>query len=155
MCVPCDKGYINIRVGAIILKDDRFLMVRNDKMDYYYSVGGRIKFGETAEDAVLREVLEETGVRMEIDHLGFVMENYFLSDLDARLGKEFYEIAFYFYMKTPEDFQPVCRSFTEEGQQEYLEWVSSDEPRTIFPEFFRTDLDISDKSVKHRVADDR
>lgn len=155
MCVPCGEGYINIRVGAIILKDGRFLMAGNKKMDYYYSVGGRIKFGETAEEAVIREVYEETGVRMEIDRLGFVMENYFLSDLDARLGKEFYEIDFYFYMKVPEDFQPVCRSCTEEGQQEYLVWVAPDEPRTIYPEFFRTDLDINDRSVKHRVVDDR
>ena len=28
-------------------KDDRFLMVENDRFDYMYSVGGRIKFGET------------------------------------------------------------------------------------------------------------
>ena len=72
MCVPCDDGIINIRVGAIILKEGRFLMVRNDQADYFYSVGGRIKFGETAEEAVIREVEEETGIRMKINHLGFV-----------------------------------------------------------------------------------
>ena len=31
---------------------------------YLYSVGGRIRMGETAEEAVVREVLEETGVLM-------------------------------------------------------------------------------------------
>ena len=93
MCVPCEEGIINIRVGAIILKEDRFLMVRNDQADYIYSVGGRIKFGETAEEAVIREVEEETGTRMKIDHLGFVQENYFIGDTPPRLGKVYYEIS--------------------------------------------------------------
>ena len=155
MCVPCADGMINIRVGAIILKDGRFLMVRNHMSDYFYSVGGRIKFGETAEEAVVREVLEETGVKMEIDHLGFIQENYFISDVPSKIGKEIYELGYYFYMKVPESFEPVCDSIMEFGVAEYLEWVSPDEPRTIFPEFFRTELDAGDRSVKHRVKDDR
>ena len=156
MCVPCDEGIINIRVGAIILKGDRFLMVRNSRSDYYYSVGGRLKFGETAEEAVVREVEEETGIRMEIDRLGFVVENYFLCDMPTdNLGKVVYEPAFYFYMKTPADFEPVCGSFTEDGAKEYLEWVAPDEPRIVYPAFFRTELDVNDRSVKHRVYDDR
>ena len=155
MCVPCGDGVINIRVGAVILKDGRFLMVRNDTSDYFYSVGGRIKFGETAKDAVVREVMEETGIEMEIDHLGFIEENYYIADVPSKLGKVIYEIGYYFYMKVPEDFGPVCKSITEDGQTEYLEWVSPDEPRTIFPSFFRTELDVNDRSVKHLLTDDR
>jgi len=155
MSVPCREGVINIRVGAIIVKENRFLMVRNHLSDYFYSVGGRIKFGETAEEAVVREVFEETGIKMEIDHLGFIQENYFIGDSPAKMGKVIYELGYYFYMKVPKDFEPVCNSITEDGQTEYLEWVSPDEPRTIFPEFFRTELDITDRSVKHKVKDDR
>ena len=81
MCVPCEEGVINIRVGAIILRDGKLLMVGNNiRPQYLYSVGGRIKFGETAEEAVVREVFEETGIKMEIDRLGFVHENYFYGD---------------------------------------------------------------------------
>ena len=155
MSVPCGDGIINIRVGAIILKNGRILMVRNGLSDYFYSVGGRIKFGETADEAVIREVFEETGVRLEIDHLGFIQENYFIGDSPAKLGKVIYELGYYYYMKVPEDFEPVCESITEDGQTEYLEWVSPEEPRTIYPEFFRTELDPADRSVKHRVKDDR
>ena len=39
MCVVCDDGILNIRVGAIIMKDGKILMVGNDR-DYLYSVGG-------------------------------------------------------------------------------------------------------------------
>ena len=42
MCVVCDDGFLNIRAGAIIMKDGKLLMVSNDR-DYLYSVGGRVK----------------------------------------------------------------------------------------------------------------
>ena len=59
--VPVAEGFVNVRVGAIIIKDGSVLMVRNSGAEYCYSVGGRIQFGESAEEAVRREVLEETG----------------------------------------------------------------------------------------------
>ena len=71
--VAIDNGYINIRVGAIIMKGNKFLMVGNQKDEYLYSVGGRIQFGESAEEAVVREVFEGTGVRLEVDRLGFAV----------------------------------------------------------------------------------
>ena len=97
MCVPCDDGIINIRVGAVIMNNGKILMVGNEDVDYLYSVGGRIKFGETAEDAVKREVFEETGIEMEIDRLLFVHENYFIGDSPSKLGKVIYEVSFFFY----------------------------------------------------------
>ena len=53
MTVQCGNGLINIRVGAIIMKDGKILMVNNGRNDYLYSVGGRIKFGETTEEAIM------------------------------------------------------------------------------------------------------
>ena len=54
MCVACDDGILNIRVGAIIMKDGKILMVGNERANYLYSVGGRIKFGESAITNVFR-----------------------------------------------------------------------------------------------------
>ena len=155
MTVPCDSGLITIRVGAIIRKDGKFLMVGNDRQDYLYSVGGRIKFGEKAEEAVVREVQEETGVRMEVDRLGFIHENYFYGDAPSNLGKLIYEISFFFYMKVPEDFSLTSYSFTEDGSKEHLCWVAPDDSRTIYPEFFRTELSHPERTVKHFVTDER
>lgn len=121
MTVKCDNGLINIRVGAIIMQNGKILMVGNRRSDYYYSVGGRIKFGETAEEAVIREVQEETGVRLEVDRLGFIHENYFMGDDPGRVGKLIYELSFYFYMKVPHDFAPRGGSFTEDHSKEFLE----------------------------------
>jgi ADP-ribose pyrophosphatase YjhB (NUDIX family) len=155
MCVPCDEGILNIRVGGIIMRDGKLLMVGNDRSDYLYSVGGRIKFGETAEEAIVREILEETGVKMEIDRLGFVHENYFYGDAPANLGKLIYEISFFFYMKVPQDFAPVSESFTEDQSKEYLKWVSLDEDIKMYPTFFRSELQNPENTVKHFVTDER
>ena len=155
MCVACDDGILNIRAGAIIMKEGKLLMVGNDSRDYLYSVGGRVKFGETAEEAVVREVFEETGVQMEIDRLGFVHENYFHSDAPSNRNKLIYEISFFFYMKVPDTFAPVSESFTEDNSKEHLRWVALDEDTKMYPEFFRTELNDPTDTVKHFVKDER
>lgn len=153
--VKIDDGFLNVRVGAIIVGDGKILMVRNDRHDYYYSVGGRIKFGETAEEAVIREVYEETGIRCEVERLGFIQENYFYGDDLPRMGKLIYEISFYFYMKLPEQFNPVCLSRTADGAEEKLFWVSPDDKAKIYPEFFRSALSAPQAGVVHIVNDER
>ena len=155
MCVMCDDGIINIRVGAIIMKDGKVLMVENSNHDYYYSVGGRIKFGERAEDAVVREVFEETGARLDVDRLLYVAENYFIGDFPAKAGRIVYEVSFYYLMKTPRDFEPVCQSVTEDGYSEFLRWVDLDTDKTIYPAFFKTELLSITDGVKFFSIDER
>lgn len=157
MTVPCGGGVINLRVGAIIMRDGKFLMASNARDDFLYSVGGRICFGETAEEAVVREVEEETGVRMDIDRLGFVHENYFYGDVPGvNAGRLVYEVSFYFYMKVPDGFEPRGESRTDDGGvPETIQWVSPDDPRTLYPEFYRTELARPEMTVRHIVTDER
>ena len=57
-----------IGVGAVVWKEDRVLMIRraNDPGAGRWSIpGGKLEFGETTEQAVLREIMEETAVRCE------------------------------------------------------------------------------------------
>ena len=152
LCVKMEEGILNIRVGAIIMKDNRFLMVENDRFDHLYSVGGRIKFGETAEEAVVREVFEETGRKMEIDRLGFIHENFFPGDSLKKQGNIVHEISFFFYMNVPTDFEPVCDSFTEDGDKERVVWIRADHQKKYYPEFFKTELANPSKDVKHYVT---
>ena len=155
MTVPCGGGLVNLRVGAIIMKDGRLLMVGNRYHNYLYSVGGRIQFGETAGEAVVREVEEETGVRLGIDRLGFVHENYFYGDMPWNERLLIYEVSFYYYLSVPGDFEPVCRSVIEDGTEEFLEWVSLNTPRMIYPTFFREELKHPEQAVKYFVTDER
>lgn len=153
--VAIDDGYINLRVGAIIMKNGKFLMVGNQKDNYLYSVGGRIQFGETAEEAVVREVFEETGVKLEIDRLGFIHENFFYGDYAKKKDRLIYEISYFFYMKTPEDFEPVCDSFTDDNSKERLIWVDENSEITYYPTFFMEELKRPSAGVKHIVTDGR
>ena len=155
LTLPADGGFLNLRVGAIIQKDGRVLMVRNPAADYLYSVGGRVSFGETLEQAVLREVREETGVPLEIDRLGFVHEAFFTGDCGKVNGKPVQELSFYFYMKTPENFSPVCGSLSCEGHGESLVWLDPESDVKYFPAFFREELKHPSQGVKHIVTDER
>ena len=38
MCVRCGEGVINIRVGAIITKDNHVLMVRNNRDNFFIGI---------------------------------------------------------------------------------------------------------------------
>ena len=38
--LPIEDGFVNMRVGAIIGREGKLLMVGNERMDYLYSVGG-------------------------------------------------------------------------------------------------------------------
>ena len=146
---------LNIRVAGIIIKDNRVLMVKNLRSDYIYSLGGRLKFGESAARGVVREVYEETGVHLEIDRLGFIHENFFIGSTPSKMNRQVYEITFYFYMKVPSDFAPISESFTEDNSKEHLKWVSLDEDIKMYPEFFRAELKNPTDTVNHFVKDER
>ena len=113
------------------------------------------KKAETSEEAVVREVLEETGIKMEVDRLGFIHENYFYGDAESNLGKLIYEVSYFYYMKVPDDFEPVCMSMTEDDHEEFLRWIDIDDPIKYYPEFFRTELLHPEDGVKHFVTDER
>ena len=153
MCVPCGEGIVNLRVGAIIIKDGKVLMVKSILGDYCYSVGGRIKFGETAEQAIVREVFEETGYLLSVERLGYVSEVYFINDNPKDFGKPVYELAFYFYMNVPESFE-LKSDHIADGSERF-EWVAPDDPKTLYPDFMREAITDSKPYVVFDTRDDR
>lgn len=149
-----ENGVFNYRVGAIILDGTRVLMTKSEGCGYYYSVGGRVKLGETAEQAVLREVFEETGVHAEIERLGFVHENFFTSDFGLNCGLRYRALLLFYYIK-PFDYS-LIRScgVNDAGQNETLGWIDMKDCGGVkfFPEFFRTELLAPSKNVKNIVT---
>lgn len=106
-CAFQDGKYkFRYRAAAVIICNNRILMVTADNVDYYYSIGGAVHLGEQAEDAAVREVYEEAGVHCEVDRLLFIHENFFNEN-----GLVNHEIAFYFLMK------PIKSRGNKNGQQ--------------------------------------
>ncbi len=144
-------GKFNFKAGAIIIKDGKILMVKNQRDPYYYVPGGRVKMNETTEEAVIREVFEETGVHFEIDRLGFVQENLFRMELT---GEYFHELCMYYYMKPNNQYDLIGQSYTEDGISESLEWLplAGLEKSFIYPEFFKTKLANQQHFVEHIIT---
>ncbi len=148
-----ELGNFNFRVGAIIVNGRKILMARNpnDKREYYYSVGGRVMFGETLTDAVIRELKEETGIDCEIDRLACIHENFFEVD-----GVPYHEISVFFTLRENEALLQIKNGhLTDHGPQgEYLEWIDLDhcDGLTIYPQFFRTVDFGKEKDVRHFVT---
>ena len=101
----------------------------------------------------MREVFEETGVKMTVDRLGYVSEVYFYNDSPKLFGKPVYELAFYFYMNAPADFAPASNHIAD-GEEPFV-WVAPDEPVTLYPNFIREALLDPKPYVVHDVRDDR
>lgn len=155
ICHDAGQGMFYYRVGAIIIRNNAVLMVRGEDSPYYYSVGGKVKFGETAEEAVIREVYEETGVWAEVDRLGFVHENFFRSS-GLNKGAAYHELALFYYIKPSDDFDNINMTFEENGTTEHLTWIGLDNisGKYLYPEFFKTELKNPTDRVKTIVVNE-
>ena len=62
---------------AIIIKGDQLLVMHRNKhgSQYYTLVGGRVNDGETVEQALVREIKEETGLDITAGQLVFIEEH--------------------------------------------------------------------------------
>ena len=151
-CMTKDNNWFRYRGAAIIIEDGCVLLASNERADYFYSVGGGIHMGETAEEAVIREVYEETGIKYEIDRLAFIHENFFQGD-GITSGMKCHEIAFYFLMK-PRGIQEInSNSYCMEGK-EFMHWIPIAELKNYraYPTFFREKLLNMPDQIEHIVT---
>lgn len=147
------EGRFIHRAGAIILRDNHLLMVDNDKAPYYYTVGGRVRFGETSAQAVVREVWEETATRFAVERLLFVHENFFVWELDDR---PCHEVSLYYLMSPPDNWDLTCATYGENGGRESLRWLPMDRlgEYQLFPSFLPAELPGLSQEVRHYVTRD-
>lgn len=147
-----ENKWFRYRAAAIIIEDEYILFASNEKEKYYYSIGGGVHMGESAEEAVTREVYEETGVKYEIERLAFIHENFFIGDGSLE-GKECHEIAFYFLMKPRGTRKLNSNSYTQ-GVKENMYWlpINKLEEYRAYPMFFREKLKNIKDGIEHIIT---
>lgn len=140
-------GCFSLRAAALIINNGKLLAVKHDNYDCYYTIGGGVNLNETSADAVIREVLEETGLHLSIDRLVYIQERFYdISDVNH------HEVVF-FYLMNPADISIEDETCTDR-QEEKLYWLPIDELKStsLVPEFLKTALSDIPEEVVHIIS---
>lgn len=116
----------NYRVCAMIISENRILAMHDERSPYFYLPGGRVRMGETAEQAVVREIWEELGVTLKIARPLWLNQAFFTEDVD---GIRYHELCIYFLIDISNtDLLERGNSFTlTEGKHTHtFEWLAFD-----------------------------
>lgn len=132
----------NYRVCAMIISDGNILAMHDERSPYFYLPGGRVKMGETAEEAVVREVQEELGVISKVVRPLWLNQAFFKEDVDAL---DYHELCIYFLMDiTDTDLLAKGRKFTsDEGHRTHsFEWLEFGRLKDeyFYPLFLKKDI---------------
>ena len=151
------RSWFRYRAAAIIVEDGCVLLAGNKSENYLYSVGGGVYVGEHAEEAVVREVFEETGIRFEVDRLAVIHENFWEGNGAYDKGLHCHEIALYFLMKPRGTRELDSDSVTRFGDRETMHWVPIDQLGEIkaFPTFLKEYFASGHEGIMHIVTDER
>ena len=132
----------NYRVCAMMISKNRILAMHDERSPYFYLPGGRVTMGETAEQAVVREVQEELGVTSKIIRPLWLNQAFFTEDVD---GVRYHELCIYFLMDISNTSLPEHgNSFTlTEGKHIHtFEWLTFDrlQKEYFYPVFLKNEI---------------
>lgn len=97
LAVKFPEGTLNVRVAALFVRNNKVLVELGPGCHHYCLPGGRVQFGETAEEAIAREIKEELNANIEIVRCLYVHQCFFPLGENAKC----HEIAFYFLVEAP------------------------------------------------------
>jgi len=121
---------------GIIIDRGELLVFRLAKADNWYSLpGGKVEFGETLEQAMEREILEETAIKPELGKLLLVHE---------MILPEAHRIEFFFLIKNGADYRHIDPAKATHGFE-----ISE----TIFVDPATTDKNILPSFLKNIVPE--
>lgn len=140
--MDCDfrmpEGRFHYRVGAVIAHQGRLLGVHDqtDSGHFHYLPGGRVRLGETMEEALRRELWEELGVRVQALRPLWLWENS-SQDQPLRHSLELLFLAEPDWQALPSLSEPFQRPDSD-GHPHFYRWLDlGDSPDFIHPDFLQ------------------
>lgn len=75
--MPEESPQTRIRVAALIVHGDKILLAEHEKggRRYWLLPGGGVDYGESIEEALKRELLEEAGIEIEVGDLLWTLDS--------------------------------------------------------------------------------
>lgn len=148
LTLKTELGYFNHRVAAVIIKDNHLLAQRNPIDNSYYLVGGRVTFGESAEDALIREIKEELKIDINNYKTIWINECFFTEN-----SKYYHEIGMYYLVDISNTgFRHYEKSFEiiEGKRTNNYEWLDIDKLSDInlYPKFIKNEIKTKNKELK-------
>ena len=147
-----DKYICDLRTVAVLVKDNKILVQRGRDGNEYALPGGHVKIGETLEDGLIRETMEEMGVRIKCNRLLWSEECFWEWN-----GKQVHNIAFYYLIELCEELQ-----ISDDGEfvshkdncNVVIGWMPIEKIQeiTIYPEFLKEEIYCLDGPMKHFVT---
>ncbi|WP_295338636.1 NUDIX hydrolase [Subdoligranulum variabile] len=136
------KEKFNYRVCAVILNEGKILAMHDERSPYFYLPGGRVKMGETAEDAVIREVSEELNITGKIIRPLWLNQGFFIEDVD---GLQYHEICIYFLVDVSDTglLSKGDKFFLQEGKHQHtFEWLKFEQLQHeyFYPVFIKKEI---------------
>ena len=92
---------LQIVARGLIFREDH-LLVTQWKDGYAFPIGGRVEHGETLNDAVPREVYEETGARGRLGKLLYFVEHFWHKD-----DIDWHELGWFYLFETDDEICPL------------------------------------------------
>ncbi len=142
-----EEGICHVRVAGILVREGR-LLVQNDGSAYAIP-GGHLRFGETTEEALLREFQEEMGIDIVCRRLLWTEENFWQWG-----AKKTHNLGYYYLVELSEGCTaPKAGARMKDNSSVCFDWLPTDslDGGTIYPEFLKTELCRLDGPPKHFI----
>ena len=154
LTVVLDNKKLNIRACAVIIHENKLLVHDNINESHIALVGGRVKIGESSEQTLKREILEEMGKEIEILEYVSTIENFFDAD-----DMPYHEIMFVYRadFKNEEDKKILDTIHNVEGEDELrYDWVDLDkiDEYPLKPKVLK-EMIVNNRFSIHEINDDR
>lgn len=121
---PMPKHQIELIARGVLVRDNRLLLCQNIANGHQFLPGGHVEFGESASDALVREMMEETGTEVAVGPLVGVFEASFDQPRSDKPPRRHHEVNLIFEMS------PIADGAGFESQEAKIQfiWIDLSDP---------------------------